>query len=141
MNVELDPWVVYLLTLGMDIEKNPGPDRGEAVNICNMNLRSINAKARYPGGLTRFEAFRNAVVGSYDIVTATETWLTPEHPDDDYRLDGFQGPFRLDRPDGTGHGGVAAWVNDSLISREGMTWKRWIMKLYGSKFKIRTNKF
>jgi hypothetical protein len=42
--------------------------------------------------------------------------LSREHPDGDYNIPGYNGPFRLDRPDDTGHGGVAAWVINTLIA-------------------------
>jgi hypothetical protein len=103
----------------MDIEKNPGPviqaqDRN--IRLCNMNLRSINAKSRQPDGISRFTALKAAVTGSYDIVTCTETWLKHDHPDSDYDIPGYLGPYRLDRCDNTGYGGVAAWVIDSIKS-------------------------
>jgi hypothetical protein len=102
----------------MDVEKTPGPvTNDDYILICNMNIRSINAKANYPGGLTRFEAFKNAVTNTYDVVTLTETWLQHEHPTESYALPGFIGPFRNDRSDNTGHGGVAAWVRNSLVSK------------------------
>ena len=110
--------MVYILTIGMDIEKNPGPVSEESqITISNMNIRSINAKASYPGGLSRFEVFRNAVVGNFDIVTLTETWLKHEHPTENYVLPGFIGPFRNERSDNTGYGGVAVWVKNNLVSK------------------------
>ena len=116
--IEEDPLVTYLLTSCMDVERNPGPVNDEDyLTICNMNIRSINAKANTPGGITRFEAFKNAVENTYDIVTLTETWLKHEHPTESYALPGFIGPYRVDRPDNTGHGGVAAWVRSSLVSK------------------------
>jgi hypothetical protein len=91
--IEMDPVVTYLLTQCMDVEKNPGPvTNDDYISICNMNIRSINAKANYPGGLTRFEAFRNAVVNTYDVITLTETWLKHEHPTESYALPVVQEP-------------------------------------------------
>jgi hypothetical protein len=101
----------------MDIEKNPGPENtDEHLKICNMNIRSLNAKPAQ-GGITRFTAVKNAVSNIYDIVTITESWLQSEHKSDNYKIDGFQGPFRLDRPDDTGYGGVLAWVTNTLIAK------------------------
>ena len=119
MNVEVDPWVILLLVLCMDVETNPGPlgaFTDSKVKICNINIRSINAKSKHTS-ISRFEAFQNALCGNYDILTTTETWLKDDHKDINYALDGYKGPYRLDRPDNTGHGGVAAWVSDSLISK------------------------
>jgi hypothetical protein len=104
----------------MDIEKNPGPrsDPNDCnIRLCNINLRSINAKSREPQGISRLTAFRNAVMGNYEVITCTETWLKSDHPNSNYELDGYQGPYRLDRSDDTGHGGEAVWVIDSLVSK------------------------
>ena len=117
MQLQVDPWIAYLLTISMDIEKNPGPILGRDIKICNVNIRSLNAKPRHPGGLLRFTAFKNALAGTYDIITATESWLKTEHPDNDYVIPGFSGPFRRDRPHGRGHGGVIAWVSHNLVSK------------------------
>ena len=48
-----------------------------------------------------------------DIITISETWLTPDIPDDNISLKGFHKPIRKDR-DGEG-GGVAIYVRENLI--------------------------
>ena len=115
MQVEVDPWLVLLLVACMDVERNPGPILSN-VTICHVNIRSLNAKPRVRGGLSRFAEFKNALAGTYDVITASETWLTSEHSDSDFALQGYNGPYRVDRSDDSGHGGVAAWVTDSLIT-------------------------
>jgi hypothetical protein len=103
MNVEMDPHIIYILTICMDIEKYPGPVHGpQDIDMCNLNIRSLNAKSRQPGGIPRFDAFKNALAGTYDIITATESWLKPDHPDTDYHIPGYTGPYRRDRPGGPG---------------------------------------
>ena len=106
MQVETDPWVVFLITIGMDVEKNPGPlNIQRDITFCNLNIQSLLAKPRVPGTIPRFTAFKAALVGTYDIITATESWLNSEIPDSDLVLDGYTGPFRQDRPDDSSHGG------------------------------------
>jgi hypothetical protein len=118
MQIETDPWVIFLLTLGMDIEKNPGPSHvTRNITICNLNIRSLTAKPRTVGTIPRFTAFKNALAGTYDIITATESWLTSEHHDLDLVIPNYNGPYRYDRPDDSGHGGEVAWVSDALISK------------------------
>ena len=117
MQLQLDPWIVFLLTICGDIEINPGPKDFADITICNVNIRSLNAKSRHGHKLTRFEAFKNALAGKYDIITATETWLNADHDSSNYDLPGYTGPFRLDRPDGSAYGGVAAWVIGTLAAK------------------------
>ena len=114
MQLQVDPWIMLLLVASGDIEVNPGPSDRNDITLCNVNIRSLNAKARGNYNISRFTAFTNALAGHFDIITATETWLTPEHPSADYIIPGYTGPYRLDRPDGSGHGGVAAWVANTL---------------------------
>lgn len=49
----------------------------------------------------------------YDILVFTETWLSPQTPDDSILIQNFQKPFRLDRDDRIG-GGVAIYIRDNL---------------------------
>jgi hypothetical protein len=104
MQLQIDPWIICILIISGDIELNPGPNVGN-ITICNANIRSLNAKSREGHKLNRFTAFKNALAGNYDIITATETWLNLDHPDQNYDIPGYSGPFRLDRPDGTPYGG------------------------------------
>jgi hypothetical protein len=104
--------------MGMDIEKNPGPtDDTYDIKVCNLNIRSLNAKPRTVGMLPRFDAFKLALAGTYDIITATESWLKTEHLDSDFTIPGYIGPYRRDRPHGRGYGGVIAWVADNMVSK------------------------
>ena len=117
MQLQVDPWIIFILIISGDIEINPGPRTQGNITICNVNLRSINAIPRETYKISRFSAFKNALAGNYDVITVTESWLKPEHPDHNYDLPGYSGPYRLDRPDGTGYGGVAAWVTDTIASK------------------------
>ena len=53
MNLDMDPYVAYLLTLGMDIEKNPGPTvSDDYLKLCNMNRGGIEAERLFRGETT-----------------------------------------------------------------------------------------
>jgi hypothetical protein len=52
---------------------------------------------------------------TYDIITATETFLKPKHQNANYKIPGFRGPFRRDRQPQPS-GGIMAWVKNSMIS-------------------------
>ena len=118
MQLRVDQWIVLLLSISGDIENNPGPVVPTDITFCNINIHSLNALPRSGHHkLSRFTAFKNALVGNYDIITATKTWLTSDHPSHDYDLQGYAGPYRLDRSDDTGHGGVIAWVSETLSSK------------------------
>ena len=117
MQLQVDPWIAFILAICGDIEENPGPNNLSNIKLCNLNIRSINAKPKERYKLSRFDAFKNALAGNYDVITITESWLKPEHASEKYKLPGYNGPYRLDRPDGSGHGGVAAWVIDTLASK------------------------
>jgi hypothetical protein len=115
MHIEVDPWLVFCLVICMDVERHPGPVLSN-ITICHVNIRSLNAQPRQRGRLPRFIEFKNALAGTYDVITASETWLTSDHLDSDFDLPGYSGPFRVDRSDDSGHVGVAAWVIDTLIT-------------------------
>ena len=111
MNIEINPWVALLIAQCMDVESNPGPlgnFEDTKITICNANLLSINAKPR-TSKISRFQALKNELSGNFDIITTTETWLKSDHPDSDYVLPGYNGPYRLDRSDDTGS---YSWPSD-----------------------------
>ena len=92
----------------MDIHPHPGPDQSCAnLSFCHINIRSINAA-------NRLSAFFNQVANKFDLITVSETWLETKHPDERYKILGYTGPYRLDRPDQRG-GGIMVWVINSII--------------------------
>ena len=112
--------VVYiisiLLLLSGDIELNPGPsavrNRTRYFSYCHANMRSIK---RCPDKLDHIRA---EFIGIYDVITISETWLTPNDNLDQYgrplyKLDGYHDPVRRDRIGRPG-GGVLAWVSQHL---------------------------
>ena len=116
MHLEIDPWIAFILAICGDIESNPGPSDSFDITFCNLNIRSLNAISRSGHKISRFSVFKNALAGNYDMITVTESWLNADHLDSDYVIPGYSGPYRLDRPDGTSYGGVAAWVTDTLVT-------------------------
>ncbi len=48
----------------------------------------------------------------YDVIGLSETWLNENIKDDNLKLEGFNGPYRRDRPDGWG--GVAIYTRKEL---------------------------
>jgi hypothetical protein len=74
-----------------------------------VNIRSINAKKR-------LQSFINQLANKYDIISVSESWLGEKDPDAKYKIDGYTGPFRLDRTL-QGAGGVMVWVIDTIIAK------------------------
>ena len=107
-----------LLVICGDIELNPGPgdipnsDHTRYFSFCHANMRSIK---RCPEKLDHIKA---ELSGTYDVITISETWLSPEdkldqHGNPMYALDGYHPPVRRDRIGRQG-GGVLAWVSENL---------------------------
>ena len=100
-----------ILVLSNDVELNPGPILDNVLSICHTNLRSLKAKDRLMHVKCEF-------IKTYDIITASETWLKPSDKSDNFTLSGYQMPFRRDRQMGLeGYGGVLAWVSNSIACK------------------------
>ena len=99
-----------LIAICMDVNPHPGPDATEPINICHLNIRSLNADKR-------LGACVNQLAKEYDIITMSETWLDEDDTSAVYLIPGYTGPYRLDRTL-QGGGGVLAWVNDSIVVKE-----------------------
>jgi len=108
--------IVMILTCSGDIEANPGPgprtsSQGRYFTFCHANMRSIK---KCPEKLDHIRAeFR----GTYDVITISETWLSPDNNLDQYgrplyNIEGYHDPVRRDRRDRRG-GGVLAWVSET----------------------------
>ena len=102
--------ISFLLSLSMDVHPNPGPTRQHTNNasLCNLNIRSVNVE-------DRMTLIRTELGGTYDIITATETYLKPKHQSSNYKINGYSGPFRLDRQPQRS-GGIMAWTKTSMIT-------------------------
>ena len=99
-------YISILLKLAGDIESNPGPNVNEQkskdLSICHINSQSLLNKI----DLIAVE------LGSFDIVTVSETWLDPSIENRDITIPNFQLPIRLDR--NRIGGGVAAYFKTTV---------------------------
>ena len=96
--------IMLLLACG-DIHPLPGPD--QQISIVHNNIRSLQKKAIYV----------EAELKNFDIITLSETWLYSNFPEDKIVINGFQKPYRQDRSDNSGWGGVAIYVKNNIYSK------------------------
>ena len=103
--------LLSILILSNDIELNPGPNSKDVISICHTNIRSLKAK-------DRLLHIKCELLGTYDIITVSETWLKRSDNTDNFSLPGYQLPFRKDRSSGFGgYGGVLAWVSNHIACK------------------------
>ena len=100
-----------LLLLSGDIESNPGPRDWADISICHVNIRSIRSNPE------KLKHNTSALTGKYDIITLSETWLNSMCSNSCLKLAGYQEPYRKDREDDTGYGGVLVWVSDQVAAK------------------------
>ena len=93
----------------MDTHPNPGPTNTRRPKICHANIYSLDCD-------TRFESIQTQLAGKYEIITLSETWLESTDQSSKFILNGYNGPFRLDRRT-KGGGGVLAWVTEDLVTK------------------------
>ena len=98
-----------LIALGNDVHPNPGPSSEFCdINICHANVRSIKRQ-------NRMTFINTELCGKFDIITCSETWLCNNDKTEDFKLPGYQLPFRKDRSIGAeSYGGVMAWISDNI---------------------------
>ena len=101
---------MYLILMCMDVELNPGPAWAD-ISLCHVNIRSIR------NNVEKLEHISCGLTHHYDIITLSETWLNSQCTDVSLSLPGFQLPFRRDRDDNSGYGGVLAWVSDQVAAK------------------------
>ena len=92
-----------------DIQPNPGPNLFRRdFNICHANVRSICNEEK-------FNQVKCELGQTYDIITLSETWLSDKQKISEYKIEGYQKPFRRDRKVGTkGYGGAIAYVSNNI---------------------------
>ena len=97
-------YISILIILAGDVETHPGPSvlNSKDLSICHINSQSLRNKI----DLIAVE------LGSYDIVTVSETWLDQSIDSSEILIPNYQVPIRLDR-NGRG-GGVAAYFKQSI---------------------------
>jgi hypothetical protein len=89
------------------------------ISICHSNIRSLKQICYDTGEQIKLNDIKFHL-SNYDIITLSETWLTPDDNSNDYRLMDYQQPFRRDRDARNGrigYGGVLAWVADSIACK------------------------
>ena len=100
---------IWILAECMGTHPNPGPTAYRRPTICHVNIYSLDCG-------TRMESIRTQLAGNFDIITVSETWLEPSDASTKFKLDGYNGPFRHDRPI-KGGGGVLAWVASDFVTK------------------------
>ena len=95
-----------LLLQSGDIHPNPGPTGQRELSVVHVNARSLKNK------IDLFEAESH----QFDIITVSETWLSPSVPDKLICLKNFHPPIRLDQQYNN-NGGVAIYVREDLYCK------------------------
>ena len=96
-------------------------NNSEPNNILN-KIRTSNVNRLIIGQLNinslrnKFDALRTIISGKIDILVITESKLDETFPTNQFLIDGFSSPFRLDR-DSNG-GGVIIYVREDIPCRE-----------------------
>ena len=95
-----------------DIHPNPGPNcHRQELNICHANIRSIKAK-------DAFTTIKCELGKKFDIILMSETWLSDRDKTTDFKISGYQKPFRRDRSIGAaGYGGIMAYVTNDIACK------------------------
>ena len=98
-----------LLTTNGNVEKNPGPQTESDLRVMHVNTRSLKNK------LDLFEAESS----KFEIITVSETWLSPTPACDNkyLGLTNYHPPIRKDRPINDPWGGVAIYVKNDLYCK------------------------
>ena len=105
----------YLILLGGDISRNPGPGyrnmdeirKARGLKIAHLNIRSLRHKI----DPLRLEGFNTK---TFDVLTLSETWLYHSVEDSEIALPGFT-CVQKDRTEiNKGYGGVVIYVREGL---------------------------
>ena len=106
--------ILLLLLLCGDIHPNPGPPyyNNNSLSICHCNIRSLNSHEKINHiELDLSEHF------NFDVITISETWLKSTSNSNILNLRNYHTPFRKDRSDNSGYGGVLAWVRKEIFCK------------------------
>ena len=98
-----------VLLLCGDIHQNPGPGMTD-ITICHCNIRSIR-------NTEKMDHIACSLADEYKIITLSETWLHSKSLLSHLSLPNFQQPYRRDRDNDTGYGGVLAWVANDIAAK------------------------
>lgn len=120
------------LALSGDVHSNPGPPR---VKICHSNIRSLKANGKMDSILTD-------LVGHFNIITLSETWLRAHDLSEGFKIPGYQGPLRKDRDFGQlGYGGVLAWISNDFGYKRRLDLERNNIEALWLEIRLHNNKF
>ena len=119
-----------IIWISWDVELNPGPQPD------NLDLSSLTDVSSTDTSMDNFlkELFSthigilhfnvqslkpkldiiNVSLFDFDILCFTESWLNEDIPDSNILLDGYNSPFRCDRPDRLG-GGVVVYTKCNIV--------------------------
>jgi len=122
-------WIsIVLMRLG-DINPNPGPtssdqsvdtDASSSTSIWHSSSASHISFVHYNiQSLMHKIDLLYSGLRDFDIIGFTETWLNSSISSTDLLFDGFHQPIRKDRPSDS-HGGVAIYVNESIVFKSDM---------------------
>ena len=64
----------------------------------------------------KFEDFSNMVKDKFDILIIAETKLNPSFPNDQFSINGFKTPYRLDVSENSG--GLLVYIREDIISKK-----------------------
>ena len=96
--------------------EEPGPfNTLKNIRVSNVN-RLIIGQLNINSLRNKFEALKFITVGNIDILVITESKLDHSFPVNQFLMDGYSPPFRLDR-DSTG-GGIIIYVREDIPCRE-----------------------
>ena len=125
-----------LLILSCDVHPNPGPNPSvKNLSLCHANVRSLKP----PDKLMHINL---DLVGKFDIITVSETWLSNVDSSDSYHLSGYQKPFRRDRVgEGGSYGGVLAWVADHIAAKRRLDLELFNIELMWMEIRSSNKKF
>ncbi len=102
--------------------------------ICHLNIQSIKNNRE------KFQQIELQLANVYDIITMSETWLTPDTLSDNFKLLGYHPIYRRDRINGVG-GGVAAWISNSMIATRKAEYENPLIEALWLEIRIHNNKF
>ena len=100
-----------LILLCGDVHMNPGPNDWSDLSLCHVNIRSLR------GDKTKLDHIACGLGSDYDIITVSETWLNSSCSSASLQLSGFQTPFRKDRANDLGYGGVLVWTSIKVAAK------------------------
>ena len=115
-------WLYCLIVLCGDVEVNPGPDSVDGSTDSSLNS-TISSFELLSNHLSIFHLNIQSIipkldlikceVEAYDVIVFSESWLKPEVKNESLSIENFLLPFRTDRCDRPGGGGIV-YVRDTF---------------------------